>query len=613
MGCSSTGTKGGRGFNKLTVIKLSKTTAGLAFGFDTNFYLSISHKKSFEEISNLLQDVLLTQCENEIFGIGNYNLFKHFITFDNYKEISTFDNLLLDLNYIKKENISVYEQLENEFNTNSANCITFIENVLNNIKQDVLVCLTEDGNEHKKKYCMEKIEPLINKNSSKIKYLQLSLCQIEAKKDNFLNLIKTIVQPIYSNIEVLTLMLKAKEILNNFKKNNFQFNSLKVLYLDNYEAIGEDMDLLVNFINQCKKLEILVINNRTNVQNIITLLSKITVNPNLKVHILFFMPMPHDFLNQSQLIKAKIKFPVYIKFKYNIMLNSYCLQLNMDNFRNVLKFFDVFISRFENYYIETAFIVEVSDMVVIPGQTITDEQVNSVKNEVNNYETSYKSKNKINPVFQEMIDYTNTDKLYKLRDISCGLGHMSVINKQSDIDKLINNNDFENFKTLSFMRDYANQTEKWDVNLNPLKSKISKMKSLSTLLISVDNVIAEDFIKKFTEFIPYLNKLDILIPIDITLFSLKENIWNFIKDLLTKLKIASTFNLSFHHAAGILEYKDAKEFIPKICQLKKDKLLGNLYSIRITYTQFKEEFKMDDFKLYLSELLLGYPKIILQG
>ena len=67
--------------------------------------------------------------------------------------------------------------------------------------------------------------------------------------------------------------------------------------------------------------------------------------------------------------------------------------------------------------------------------------------------------------------------------------------------------------------------------------------------------------------------------------------------------------MDFYHAAGSLEYKDAKEFIPKICQLKKDKLLGDLYSINIKYTQFKQDFKMDDFKLYLSELLLGYPKI----
>ena len=609
MGCSSTGTKGGKGFNKLSVIKFNNTTAGLVCSFDINFYLSISHKKSFEEISNLLQDVLLMQCEKEIFGISNYSFFKHFITFDNYKEISTLDNILLDFNYIKKANISVYEQLENDFNTNSANCITLIENVLDNTKQDIMVGLTEDVNEQKKKYCMEKIEPLINKYSSKIKQLHLGLCQAETKKDNFLNFTKTIVQAVCTNVEFLLLMLKAKEILNIFKKNNFQFSSLKVLYLDNYEGIGEDMDLLVNFINQCKKLEILVINNRTNVQNIITLLSKITVNPNLKVHILFFMPMPNDFLNQSKLIKATIKFPVYIKIKYNILLTAYTIQSSMDTLKSVLNNFNDFISRFENYYIETAFTVEVSALVVIPGQIITDEQANSIKNEVKEIETSYKKKNKTDPVFQEMIKYANTDKQYKLRDIECGQAHMSVLNKQSEMDKLMNSKDFENCKVLSFMKDYSNQNGKWDVNLNPLKSKITKMKSLNTILITLENDIAEDLIKKFTEFIPYLNKVDVLISISITFYSLKENIWNFTKELLTKLKNVYSFQLDFYHAAGSLEYKDAKEFIPKICQLKKDKLLGDLYSINIKYTQFKQDFKMDDFKLYLSELLLGYPKI----
>ena len=124
----------------------------------------------------------------------------------------------------------------------------------------------------------------------------------------------------------------------------------------------------------------------------------------------------------------------------------------------------------------------------------------------------------------------------------------------------------------------------------------------------------DTFVKGFSELIPYLNKMKILLNINLIIDSLQSNTLNFIKDLLTNLKISIYYNFNLIHENGKNDtafYEDFKKLIYNLCTLKKEKLLDNLYSIEINYPQINEILNMDDFKEYLNDLVLGYPKFIL--
>ena len=209
-----------------------------------------------------------------------------------------------------------------------------------------------------------------------------------------------------------------------------------------------------------------------------------------------------------------------------------------------------------------------------------------------------------NTVFETMKNYANSDKFYEL---VLAPYFYFTLGGEKDINELMNKKNMEKITTIMIMN--------MRLNFDPLKTIIQKLKSLNIINLFLD-IDIENFNKGFSELIPYLNKTKIPLKIIIDIDFLKPNIWNFIKNLLIKLKNAISYQLTLKHIDGKddnMNYEDFKQFINKICKLKKDKLLDNLYSINIRYPNLNEVLKMDDFKECLSDLLLGYPKFILSN
>ena len=145
------------------------------------------------------------------------------------------------------------------------------------------------------------------------------------------------------------------------------------------------------------------------------------------------------------------------------------------------------------------------------------------------------------------------------------------------------------------------------------------MESLNCLSFSFhlnnQNDLNVDFVQGFFRLIPYLNKTKTLlhITLNLQLVRLTKNTFSFIDCLLNNLKNAVSYSFCFNFTNENYNenYKGIVSFIYYLRNLKKRKILNNLYSIEIIYQRIHQLFNLNDVKEILSDLLLGYPKFIL--